>query len=94
MAQTTATLARNAIAAALAPTGHPHPLLAEQAREHAEPAAAPTFEDVKYRLIEAGGALEDLIDARPYDERLKSALFALGYVSDVIEAFAEAEAGE
>ncbi|KUN95384.1 hypothetical protein [Streptomyces caeruleatus] len=26
-----------AIAAALAPTGHPHPLLAEQAREHPEP---------------------------------------------------------
>lgn len=39
LSQTTAS--SPAIAAALAPTGHPHPLLTEQAREHAEPSSSP-----------------------------------------------------
>lgn len=81
--------------AALAPTGHPHPLLGEQAREHAEPTtpARVTFGDVRDRLLKVGGDLEELSDERPDDIRLKAALTALEYAHQVIEAYAEAEAG-
>lgn len=68
----------------------------EQAREHDEPtASAPvTFEAVSYRLLEAGGDLEELSDKHPDDIRLKAALTALEYASRVVEAYAEAEASE
>lgn len=41
MTNSTATTTKNAIATALEATGHPHPLLTDQAREHTESAPSP-----------------------------------------------------